>query len=137
MRGGSRHAGTGSPQVALGRLVDMRTPADGARPDPVLGTPPVSRHLRLLGVLAASALLMGLTGLGLVAVQHAAHSTAVTAAEAVAAPSSHPLDAPDATPLPSVKHILASAAPAEGSGAEREHSKADHRHDQRTGELDR
>ena len=137
MTGRSRHADTGSPQVDLGRLVDMRTPADGARPDPVLGTPPVSRPLRLLGVLAASALLMGLTGLGLVAVQHAAHSTAVTAAETATASGGHLPDAPDATALPSVKRILASAAPAEGSGAEREHSKADHRHDQRTGELDR
>jgi len=79
---------------------------------------------------------MGLTGLGLVAVQHAARSSAVTAAEATAASGGHLPDASDGAALPSVKRILATAQAAEGSGAEREHSKADRRQDRRTGELD-
>ena len=112
----------------------MRTTASDVRPDLDPQPAPVSRTRRLLGVLAATAVLMGTTGVGLVAVQHAAaHTTAVTAAEAVAPSGAHPPAALDTTPLPSVKRILATA---EGSGAEREHSKADHRQDRRTGELD-
>jgi len=80
---------------------------------------------------------MGSTALGLIAIEHAATSTAVVAsAEALPAVGSPRLVTAPSVRLPSIKKILATARSTEGSGLEHERSKADRSQDQRTGELD-
>lgn len=112
------------------------TTSPAARPP--LAPAPVSRTRRLLGVLAVGSMLMGSTAVGIVAIERAATSTAaVTSSEAAQSPASQRLVAAPSTKLPSIKKILATARTTEGSGLERERSKADARQDQRTGELDR
>lgn len=86
--------------------------------------PTVSRPRRILGVLAATAVLMSLTGVGILVVRPSAPATAVAAA-----PLSAPVSAPAAGPR-------SSTHPAEGSGQEKERSAADRKSDRTTGELD-
>jgi hypothetical protein len=80
---------------------------------------------------------MGLTGVGITAVQHATTAVpAITSSEVVTASSVLP--PLSSAPLPSLRKIVASSgkvAP-EGSGLELEHSAADHRRDARSGEHD-